>query len=374
MIALSQRCKRPSPARPSGIHFRKRRNVQQWSDRARPCSCGGSCSRCVQERETAGGWTGRPLDTSNRKYMEERFGHDFSQVRVHTDARAAASARALNARAYTTGADVVFGRDEFSPGTREGRLLLAHELAHVIQQSRTQGRVGGEREAELAANRTGGDRAVNAGELGRAPSGVQSQENEEEPAPSTAEDTSPVEVTWPEAYEIGGMPTFGGGPILLPPLPYSPGGQLGPVPERPDLSIPSPEPEGETEAGTEAPSRISLVSAGSFSFGLRLGFPELEFGSIVGAPPSALSESLARGRLIEETLTGRVPSSWERLDKGKLAQWAWGVFSTHIAPDVARSITESLSGSTGEGGVSFELDAVLFTDFSGGGLSLQLLY
>ena len=68
--------------------------------------------------------------------METRFGHDFSKVRVYTDARAAASARTLDARAYTIGQTIVFGAGEFAPATREGRRLLAHELAHVAQQQR----------------------------------------------------------------------------------------------------------------------------------------------------------------------------------------------------------------------------------------------
>jgi outer membrane protein OmpA-like peptidoglycan-associated protein len=67
--------------------------------------------------------------------MEPRFGHDFSQVRVHADARAADSARALNALAYTVGQDTVFGAGRYAPGTAEGRRLLAHELAHVLQQA-----------------------------------------------------------------------------------------------------------------------------------------------------------------------------------------------------------------------------------------------
>ena len=66
--------------------------------------------------------------------MEPRFGHDFSQVRVHADDRAAESARAVNALAYTVGRDVVFGRGQYMPGTMEGMRLMAHELTHVIQQ------------------------------------------------------------------------------------------------------------------------------------------------------------------------------------------------------------------------------------------------
>jgi hypothetical protein len=66
--------------------------------------------------------------------MGSRLGHDFGEVRVHTDARAAESARALDASAYTVGRDVVFGTGRYAPGTGEGRWLLAHELAHVAQQ------------------------------------------------------------------------------------------------------------------------------------------------------------------------------------------------------------------------------------------------
>jgi Domain of unknown function (DUF4157) len=85
--------------------------------------------------------SGQPLDGGTRAFMEPRFGHDFSQVRVHTDARAAESARAVNALAYTVGRDVVFGEGQYTPGAREGRGLLAHELTHVLQQTRSAGAV-----------------------------------------------------------------------------------------------------------------------------------------------------------------------------------------------------------------------------------------
>ena len=67
--------------------------------------------------------------------MEPRFGHDFGNVRVHFDARAAASARSVNALAYTVGHDIVFSDGAFAPDDPSGRSLLAHELAHVVQQS-----------------------------------------------------------------------------------------------------------------------------------------------------------------------------------------------------------------------------------------------
>ncbi len=76
---------------------------------------------------------GEPLDAETRESFEPRFGHDFSRVRVHRDEKAAESAGVLNAQAYTTGNDIVFGRHQYSPITNEGRSLLVHELSHVVQ-------------------------------------------------------------------------------------------------------------------------------------------------------------------------------------------------------------------------------------------------
>jgi hypothetical protein len=125
------------------------------------CPCNGECPKCQAEHmdpihllptrsaHTCGAKTtvappivhgvlrsgGRSLDSPTRAFFEPRFGHDFCQVRVHADAKAAESAGMVNALAYTVGQDVVFGAGQFAPATNEGRRLLAHELAHVIQQS-----------------------------------------------------------------------------------------------------------------------------------------------------------------------------------------------------------------------------------------------
>ena len=77
---------------------------------------------------------GQPLNPATRAFMEPRFGHDFSRVRVHTDAKAAESAREVNALAYTVGRDAVFGAGRYEPHSLAGRHLLAHELVHVVQQ------------------------------------------------------------------------------------------------------------------------------------------------------------------------------------------------------------------------------------------------
>lgn len=85
---------------------------------------------------------GERLPTDVRAFMERRLGHDLESVRIHADGRAVASARSLGARAYTAGDHVVFGAGEYAPGTRPGRALLAHELAHVVQQTRRGGTTG----------------------------------------------------------------------------------------------------------------------------------------------------------------------------------------------------------------------------------------
>jgi Domain of unknown function (DUF4157) len=128
----------------------------------RKCSCGGSsgadaeCEACQKkegaslQRKAAGPASsrtappivqdvlaspGRPLDPSTRGVMEAHFGCDFGTIRVHTDARASESAHAIDALAYTVGSDVVFGAGRYAPDTSRGKRLLAHELAHTIQQA-----------------------------------------------------------------------------------------------------------------------------------------------------------------------------------------------------------------------------------------------
>lgn len=125
----------------------------------RKCACGGSaglddeCEACrnkrLQRRSANGAEPvsvppivhealcspGQPLDATTRAFMEPRFGHDFSEVRVHTDAKAVESAQTVNAVAYTVGKDIVFDESKYEPRSREGSRLLAHELTHVIQQN-----------------------------------------------------------------------------------------------------------------------------------------------------------------------------------------------------------------------------------------------
>jgi uncharacterized protein DUF4157 len=84
--------------------------------------------------DVVGSGGGAPLDADTRADMESRLGHDFSDVRMHTDSRAHESAQAVNAHAYTVGSNVVFQRDKYDTSSLEGRTTLAHELTHVVQQ------------------------------------------------------------------------------------------------------------------------------------------------------------------------------------------------------------------------------------------------
>lgn len=81
--------------------------------------------------------SGRPLESSLRKDMENHFDRDFSRVRVHSGTAAEQSAREVNANAYTAGNNIIFGTGQFAPGTHGGRRLIAHELTHVVQQQST---------------------------------------------------------------------------------------------------------------------------------------------------------------------------------------------------------------------------------------------
>ena len=172
----------------------------------RTCSCGGTCAKCrgehadeehgpahedpsrLERRPTGPQFSrlgalaagsgrsappsvqavlhspGRPLDAATRAFFEPRFGQDLSRIRQHSDPAAERSARDVGARAYTVGDRIVFGAGSFAPQTREGRHLLAHELAHAMQQ----------RQGQLALHRQAAPDAAGHGD-----DGTSGQEDEE---------------------------------------------------------------------------------------------------------------------------------------------------------------------------------------------------
>ncbi len=158
MSGRTQVLEKPKPSRPS---MPPASGLTAPLSLQRKCACGGTttrsgseCQECKKKKlqrrsATASGplsapplvhdvlnSPGQPLDANTRSFMEPRFGHDFSRVRVHADGRAAESARAVNALAYAFGRHIVFDAGMYSPHNSKGRQLLAHELAHVAQQSR----------------------------------------------------------------------------------------------------------------------------------------------------------------------------------------------------------------------------------------------
>jgi len=135
-------------------------NVQSASptnNLASPSAIHRKCNSCEEEEETVQrkglpsggdipaqspghvreviGSGGRPLDRATRSFFESRLGYDLSSVRIHTDSAARQSARAIDAKAYALGGDIVFGSGEYKPESETGRHLIAHELAHTIQQT-----------------------------------------------------------------------------------------------------------------------------------------------------------------------------------------------------------------------------------------------
>jgi outer membrane protein OmpA-like peptidoglycan-associated protein len=151
---------------------------------------------------------GRPLAPALRQEMEARFGQDFSTVQVHTDGAAGQSAHDINANAYTAGNHIVFGAGRFAPETQTGRLLLAHELAHVVQQSAfTQSASGPGSQGEgLDSSLSAGPESAAPGEhtpVARPPQIIQRQNGdgeEEEEAPLTRSEEIALSRTSPGEY------------------------------------------------------------------------------------------------------------------------------------------------------------------------------
>jgi hypothetical protein len=120
-----------------------------------PSAVGGRCTSCEtkgnrmgrSDRREVGNvpktierqmrFSGQPLDAETASFFGSRYGYDFGNVRVHTDSTAAQSARELSASAFTVGQNIVFGAGRFNPQSVEGKRLLGHELAHVVQQGRS---------------------------------------------------------------------------------------------------------------------------------------------------------------------------------------------------------------------------------------------
>jgi hypothetical protein len=127
-----EKCSSPRPESVAPVITEEPSLVQRHASESSPTNSGAGSSGSVAIPSDS---FGQPLDESSRQLMERHMDADFSDVRVHTDARAAASAEALDANAYTTGRDIYFGAGKYAPEIKEGQHLLAHELVHTVQQT-----------------------------------------------------------------------------------------------------------------------------------------------------------------------------------------------------------------------------------------------
>jgi len=207
----------------------------------RKCLC-GSCPDCQKKKEAvqkkgngAGpsvvaapslvssviGDAGMPLDSGVRSGMESRFGQDFGNVRVHTDPRAAESARAIDAKAYTVGNHIVFGSGAYDPSSPHGQHLLAHELTHTVQQGGIQ-RMPAEGlglGSSVDPMETEADRVADAVTAGYsapaiAPRGITTVRRSPNPPGSTVAPSAPTAAT--------GTATVTTGPGIVPPTASTP--------------------------------------------------------------------------------------------------------------------------------------------------------
>ncbi|MDJ0592861.1 MAG: DUF4157 domain-containing protein [Pleurocapsa sp. MO_226.B13] len=182
--------------------------------------------------------TGKPLSKSTRAFMEPRFGHDFSGVRVHTDSHAASTAGELNAQAFTTGQDVFFGSGHYEPHTTKGKSLLAHELTHTIQQQPRTARMPVQRR-----DLVNGSQPVNPVSITPVPTPLSSTPVISEPLP-----LSPTPVT---ASSVQTPPSSAPEPVQTPPTPT------------PSVSAPSPPAPVTPPATTTQTSEVTIPASSS---------------------------------------------------------------------------------------------------------------
>lgn len=350
---------------------------------------------------------GRPLDAPARSFMEARFGHDFKHVRVHTDERAADSAHALMARAYTVGSDIVFAAGQYAPQSERGTRLLAHELTHVVQQTQPGSELGAETRAKASAEQIVHGAPADAVQMGGAPPGLYREgEGDSEKRPAPSKETPPLQLDWsslpslmppslltpPQRKPFIDMPSFKpAAPFTYTPPSTKLSSSLMPQQQLGAPLAPTKTPLAPTvgSAQQSAPlalpdARLSVLGSGQFSVGMRLGLPgpqtvvpgtpparRTEPLTLPGAGPSRRAETAYQFEIMDQQLSGKLPKGLDAVDKAEMIKVLWGIASTHLVPEVAQSIARKLAKPAGP---SQQFDAVMLGDFSGVGLSLKLQY
>jgi hypothetical protein len=363
----------------------------------------------------------RPLDAGLRSSMQTRFGHDFGTVRVHAGDAAGRSAGALDARAYTSGSDIVFGSGEYQPQTAGGQRLLAHELAHVVQRRQSGSEAGSEERADRAASQVVRGRTVSPSELGAAGPGIHRQpkgddKNPPDDSADPSPDIKPITLPWsliaaqlpqlrppslltpPQPAPIFQLPPLslgsgpsaaspsGGATLKLPqltslPAPSATPGPLAPT-VQPGLLTPAPASGGSAAGTPDLPSRIGITDFGQISLGLRFGLPVApqpipgtpperrpQPFPIPGAGPSPLAVSDYQFELLDMSMTGKVPRGFDAVDKGDLIKASFGIVAKYIAPDLVASLAKKVSGKPG---ADYQFDFTISGDFKGGGITFSV--
>jgi hypothetical protein len=327
---------------------------------------------------------GRPLDSAARGVMESRLGVGLAGVRIHTGGRADEAARAVNAQAFTVGQDIFFAANRYDPRSREGQRLLAHELTHTVQQA------GGANGLSKTGPSLQRDPIPESAAKPAPPSATPEADAKKAPANHITVFIPPtlfphLQLIPPSAIAAapGGSAAPAGQPAPLVPAPssYTPpvgagaSGTPSPAPATPTPATATP-----SAAGPKAPDRISFHDFGSFSIGGRIGFPDLTSETKPGAPPSAAQEALKRAEVLNFILRGVPPSEYQ-IDAGKMVGAIWGIFSTQIAPDLAKKIAASMASKPKTTGPTYQLDATILFGSGpsgktggGGGASLTVVF
>jgi len=322
--------------------------------------------------------TGRPLDDAARTFFEPRFGYDFSRVRVHTGPEAAESANDLNARAFADGQDIVFGNQQ-SIATPQGMGLLAHELAHVVQQGRGGSETGAEAGANAAVQALARGEAASPQIVGGAAPGTYRQGAEETPPvpldpsllPVALQSAAPAPASAPAKPKFATPPGGFATPHLSElstALPKAPTPDLtqptAPGPRKPQTTI-SPQvfkelapkspnfsfPDAKKKA-PEPPSTLSVPGVSNvFKLAIRLTRPSPDTKIVAGKVADAYVLALAQMEATKAQLTGNVPPG---VDKGELVKILYSIISTYFLKDFTEKLAASFT-SKDDKGVQYEI-------------------
>lgn len=325
--------------------------------------------------------TGRPLDPLSRAFFEPRFGHDFSRVRVHDGAEADASAHALNARAYTVGDDIVFGSQQPGLSSPQGMGLLAHELAHVVQQRRGGPESGAEAGARAAVESLSRGDTVPTAVVGGAPPGVYRQGTDETPPIPVDPKLLPPSLTAPSApaasaatataarfsVPAGGFQTphlsdisTGVPKLPTPDLTRADQPARGPrVKQAPaevfkglESKYPNFRVGGDKKPSPSAPETLTVPGSDRvIKTAIRLSAPSPDTKLVAGQIPAGYVTAALQQAFVKAQVTGNPPPD---LDKGELMKIVYSIVSTYFLADITAKMAAAFTSKDKSTSIQFE--------------------